>query len=123
MTPRDVRSYRLDDSTGTGDGFPPAHNPLRLRFTHGVRRESGSMTRIMLVDADTIARRRIRRVLEHKGDLHVVAEAGSAGGAINSLDAAHPDVLLMSAAARGVSEIGVGGRAYARLASIPAVLM
>ena len=53
------------------------------------------MTRVLLVDDQSMIRAGIRMILESTDDLIVVAEAGDGEGAIIQARAANPDVILM----------------------------
>jgi len=59
------------------------------------RRNVGTKTRLMLVDAHTLFRRGVRTLLEQEPDFDVVGEAGSGREALMLAQEITPDVILM----------------------------
>jgi two-component system, LytTR family, response regulator len=75
--------------------------------------------RVLIVDDELAARRKVRRVVEQDPELHVVGEAGTASAAINSVREGRPDVVFLD-----VRMPGPDGMAVAReLAEHPEVLV
>ncbi len=62
------------------------------------------MIKVMLVDDHDLVRTGIRRLLEDAGDIEVVGEAGSGETALEQVEAANPDVVLMD-----INMPGIGG--------------
>ena len=59
------------------------------------RRQTGTRSRLMLVDAHTLFRRGVRQILEMEPDFEVVGEAGNGRDALALAQEITPDVILM----------------------------
>lgn len=80
-------------------------------------------TRVMLIDANKLERRRVRRTLETTGAARIVAEAGSPTEAIGAMEPTAPDVLLMRVSPLGPGEVDATSAALGPLRQVPRVLM
>ncbi|MDB5607530.1 MAG: DNA-binding response regulator [Bradyrhizobium sp.] len=58
---------------------------------------------ILLVDDHPIVRQGYRRVLDHQGDFHVIAEADSAASAYGAFKTHAPDIVVMDISMQGAS--------------------
>ena len=57
--------------------------------------EAAAPARVLLVDDHAIVRRGLRSILELEPDISVVAEAGGWNDALQALDRARPDVIVL----------------------------
>ncbi|QID19915.1 response regulator transcription factor [Nitrogeniibacter mangrovi] len=72
------------------------------------------MIRLLLVDDHAVVREGYRRLLERRGDLHIVAEAGTAGEALNAFREHGPDVVVLDLALPDMGGVELIGRLRAR---------
>lgn len=78
--------------------------------------------RVLIVDDQAVIRTGLRTMLEHEGDLTIVGEAGDGAEAVDVVDRAAPDVVLMDVRMPRVDGIEATRRIMSR-ASPPAVLV
>lgn len=72
------------------------------------------MIRLLLVDDHAVVREGYRRLLERRGDLQIVAEAGSAGEALTAFREHAPDVIVLDLALPDMGGVELIGRLKAR---------
>ena len=63
--------------------------------------------RILIVDDESLARDRIKRILEEQGEHEVVGEAGSGHEALQKIEQVHPDVVLLDIRMPGIDGLEV----------------
>lgn len=83
----------------------------------------GVTVRLMLVDDHPLVRDGVRARLETVPDFLVVAEADSCDAAMESMEAAHPDVVLMDIAMRGCSGLDLLRSVRERLPAINVIML
>lgn len=81
------------------------------------------MTRVLLVDDDTLARQKQRTILENAADIEVVGEADNAEQAMAKLRAHAPDVIVASLCAPGMEHIATRIRQHAGKAQVPHLVL
>lgn len=72
------------------------------------------MIRLLLVDDHAVVREGYRRLLERRGDLTIIAEAGSASEAIDAFRAQSPDVVVLDLSLPDMGGVELIGRLRAR---------
>ncbi len=72
------------------------------------------MIRLLLVDDHAVVREGYRRLLERRGDLTIIAEAGSASEAIDAFRAQSPDVVVLDLSLPDMGGVELIGRLKAR---------
>ncbi|WP_230969888.1 response regulator [Nitrogeniibacter aestuarii] len=72
------------------------------------------MIRLLLVDDHAVVREGYRRLLERRGDLTIVAEAGSASEAIDAFREQSPDVVVLDLSLPDMGGVELIGRLRAR---------
>ena len=81
------------------------------------------MIRVMVVDDEALVREGLRLVLEHGGELQVVAEASSGSSALQVLDGAAVDVVLLDIRMPEMDGIEAARRITARADAPPVVML
>ncbi|WP_227816126.1 response regulator [Nitrogeniibacter aestuarii] len=72
------------------------------------------MIRLLLVDDHAVVREGYRRLLERRGDLTIIAEAGSASEAIDAFREQSPDVVVLDLSLPDMGGVELIGRLRAR---------
>jgi DNA-binding NarL/FixJ family response regulator len=81
------------------------------------------LIRVMVVDDEALVREGLRLVLEHGGELQVVAEASSGSSALQVLDGAAVDVVLLDIRMPEMDGIEAARRITARADAPPVVML
>jgi two-component system, LytTR family, response regulator AlgR len=63
--------------------------------------------RILIVDDESLARDRIKRILEEQGEHEIVGEAGNGQDALQKIEQTHPDVVLLDIRMPGIDGLEV----------------
>ena len=84
----------------------------RLSFLSGCELQQESMTgtmkiRTLIVDDETLARRRIRRLLAAESDVEVVGECGDAREAVDFIQQRTPDLVFLDVQMPGLDGFGL----------------
>ncbi len=77
--------------------------------------------RILIVDDESLARDRIKRILQEQNEHEVVGEAGNGQEALQKIDALHPEVVLLDIRMPGIDGLEVA-RHLADMDEPPAVI-
>jgi len=81
------------------------------------------LTRLLVVDDHPIVRQGLERLIETEPDLEIVAEAATADGALQRLDAAEVDFVVLDIGLRKGSGLDLIGQIRARRPTLPILVL
>lgn len=84
---------------------------------------AGAPTRVMVVDDHEVLRSGLRFMLRNQPDMDIVAEASDGETAMETVEAAHPDVVLLDIRMPGIDGLETLRRLQARWPDLPVVVL